>query len=107
MSRYYRICCANVGKIARIRTRDGRDFTGRIVRVTPRHVHLVPMGRRISGTELGKKHPPAVTAETTKKKESGSEILFFPFIVPLAAIIGLTIIGTAPYWGGYGGGFYW
>ncbi|MDQ0339718.1 hypothetical protein J2S00_002511 [Caldalkalibacillus uzonensis] len=40
MYRYYALCRANIGRVARIGTRDGRIFDGRISGVTPTHVYL-------------------------------------------------------------------
>ncbi|WP_025025536.1 hypothetical protein [Caldalkalibacillus mannanilyticus] len=109
--RYYQTCCQHVGKQVAIRTMDGRFYRGTISRVTKEHVYLEAAGRGVEGEKLNRKG--AVQADNSMKKEKGSEIFFFaPFIVPLAAIAGLTLIGVAslyprPYYGGYGGGFWW
>lgn len=90
---------------------DGRVYTGSITRVTSEHVYLASSGRGISGD--GKKGSElATSAVGSAKQDKGEEVFFFaPLAIPLAAIVGLTIIGTAPYWGRprpyYGGGWYW
>lgn len=41
---YYEMCRGGVGRPVRITTRDGRDHTGMIHRVTRSRVYLQPMG---------------------------------------------------------------
>ncbi|MDQ0338948.1 hypothetical protein J2S00_001734 [Caldalkalibacillus uzonensis] len=95
----YRLCCSCIGKTARIRTRDGRVLTGRICWVTPSHVHLIPVGRPVNqeNEKVTVQH-----ALADHMLQRGTEIWFFGgrIIVPLIAIMGLTIVGTAPFWGG-------
>jgi hypothetical protein len=47
MSRYYHICCANLGRAVDIRTLDNRVYTGTITRVTRSHVYMTPIGRPV------------------------------------------------------------
>lgn len=103
MSKYYTICRNNIGKKAQISTRDGRSYTGIISRVTKESVFLNQLGQRIAGKkERSSLTEKAKTAIGTTVKPKGQQILF-PGIIPLAAITGLTVIGTAPFYGGYGG----
>lgn len=109
MHRHYYTCRSNIGKKCTIRTVDGRIYTGAVTRVTREHVYLSEIGRGISGNERNAKIM-ATTADGENSKGKGSEVFFFgSFAVPLAAIVGLTIVGTAPFWGrsfyGYGGGY--
>jgi hypothetical protein len=110
--RYFHVCRSCMGKAVMIRTRDGGLYRGRVGRVTSTHVYMSPIGRGIEGedTKSVTSSTMAKTAETTNTKEEGSGVYYFTPVIPLAAILGLTLIGTAPYWGGYGpyggGGFY-
>jgi hypothetical protein len=54
---YYRLCCRHYGKPARIIDRAGRRHFGRIVKVTPTHVHIQPSRRRIAGFGYGYYRP--------------------------------------------------
>jgi hypothetical protein len=102
MSRFYHTCCTHIGKCVNLCTIDGRRYHGRIVNVTPTHVHLMPIARRITQDELNKESHKIQTAIASKQKENGEEIFFNPSIIPLAAIYSLLVVGTAPYWGGFG-----
>lgn len=118
MSHLYQLCCSCLGKTVRIRTRDGRLFTGRMHRVTPTHAHLLPIGRHIADNQQARTSEayPALGTGGSDLPQ-GKEIFWFgfPLIIPLAAIVGLTIVGTAPFWGwgglgsrGFGGpGLFW
>lgn len=103
---YYHRCCSCLGKCVLIRTQDGRALHGRVNRVTYDHVYLSPIARGIDyeANQLQVHKSTALTAVGVDKAELGEEIFFGPFIVPLAAIVGLTIVGTAPFWGR---GFFW
>ncbi|MDQ0337232.1 hypothetical protein J2S00_000002 [Caldalkalibacillus uzonensis] len=86
MSRYYALCRANIGRVARIGTRDGRIFDGRISRVTPTHVYLTPVAGGIASDQLSQAI--GQTADWTKTKEKGSQVqfFFFPFAIPFFSI---------------------
>lgn len=102
-NRYYRMCRGNIGKNVRVQTREGRMYTGVISRVTQESVYLSASGMGIEGKEDTSFVNKVKTAEGTSSREKGTEIYFFPYIVPLAAIAGLTIIGASPFFGGFGG----
>lgn len=55
MSRYYDLCTRNVGRPVVVRTVDGREYRGRIARVTQTHLFIGPFGRPVS-TEQGGYH---------------------------------------------------
>jgi hypothetical protein len=95
----YHYCCSCLGKTVRVSTRDGRRYCGRVVRVTPEHLYLSSGGEPL-GTRPGETYL-AQHALGQLDNASITPVFFFfsPFIVPLAAIIGLTIVGTAPFWG--------
>ncbi|EGL82733.1 hypothetical protein CathTA2_1741 [Caldalkalibacillus thermarum TA2.A1] len=83
--RYYHLCRANIGRIAYIRTRDGRRITGRVDRVTPTHVYITPFGHGVSlEQKVEEGTPDAKHAITTTSKEKGEEVLFFFFPVAIA-----------------------
>lgn len=103
MSRFYHICCAHMGRTVNLLTVDGRRYLGRIVNVNSTHVHLMPVAQRINQDEINEESPKTTTATTSKQRENGEKILLGPQIIPLAAIFGLLAVGTAPYWGGFGG----
>lgn len=44
MSRYYKVCCENIGRPVCVRTVDGKEYRGYIRRVTQTHVYLEPIG---------------------------------------------------------------
>lgn len=88
-----------------IRCQDGRLHQGRIVRVTPSHVYLVPMASPIS--DKGKKNSTKLVdhALGTNKAAKASEVLFFfPLAIPLAAILSIGLIGAAA---AYNPWFWW
>jgi hypothetical protein len=101
---YYRMCCDNIGKVACIRSVDGRVFSARINGVTPTHIHLSPVGRGIEGERQEESKIAAKTADATLEKKEGSEVLFFfPFFFPLASIAAIAFAAAArPYGYGYG-----
>ncbi|WP_188622960.1 hypothetical protein [Caldalkalibacillus thermarum] len=87
--RYYHLFRANIGRIAYIRTRDGRRITGRVVRVTPTHVYITPFGHGVSlEQKVEEGTPDAKHAITTTSKEKGEEVwcFFFAVAIALAAI---------------------
>ncbi len=102
MHHLYRVCCSCLGKTVRVQTRERRIFAGRVVRVTPEHLYLMPVARPVQKTGKDFTAQPALG----KTGEGRATSIFFigPYIIPLAAIIGLTIVGTAPFWGGFGYG---
>lgn len=102
-NRYYRMCRSNIGQNVRVQTREGRMYTGVISRVTQESVYLSTSGMGIEGKEDTSFVNKVKTAEGISSRVKGKEIYFFPYIVPLAAIAGLTIIGASPFFGGYGG----
>lgn len=115
MHRYYHTCRSHVGKVVDLTCRDGRHYVGRIRHVTHEHVYMESVGRRINGKEDNKEQQLQHAVGKTDKEQNGERIFFFaPFAIPLAAIAGLTIVGTAPFWGrgfygrgvGYGRGFW-
>ncbi|MDA1475032.1 hypothetical protein [Bacillus changyiensis] len=53
MDRYYRMCHQNIGKVARIRDKRGRDHVGKIVRVSPNTVYIAPPRRGPGGFGYG------------------------------------------------------
>lgn len=104
---HYHTCRSNIGRHCRIQTVDGRVYSGRIADVTRDHVVIEPVGRTISSDDHNVK---ASAAVSSTQKESGEPIWWYyggfrrPFIVPLAAIAGITLIGlsaTRPY------GYWW
>jgi|GEM_PF-5074139 len=115
--RIYQTCCSCIGKNVAINTVNGRVYQGRISRVTKEHVYLESIARPVEGEQT--KSILAKQADgVTNNEEKGTEIFFFAPIIPLAAIAGLTLIGTAPYYSrpyyrpygpgfGYGPGFWW
>lgn len=94
--RYYHMCSSNIGRVATIRTYDGKEYCGRISRVTGTHVYLTPVGRGISDKDEKEFKTLAKHAVSSKKDEKGSEVqFFFPFVIPLAAIAALTFAAAA------------
>jgi hypothetical protein len=83
-----------MGQVVSIQTSAGRRYVGRVSRVTSEHVYLHQTGSGIKADGKVK----AITADGKGNGQAGEEIFFAPFIVPLAAIVGLTIVGTAPFW---------
>jgi hypothetical protein len=69
MSRFYHTCCTHMGKPVNLCTVDGRRYHGRIVNVTPTHVHLMPIARRIIQDEIKEESPKIQTACTSTQKE--------------------------------------
>lgn len=53
MSRYYKMCCDNIGKPVCIKTIDGQEHRGIIRQVTPTHVYLDPLPNRSGGFGAG------------------------------------------------------
>lgn len=53
MSRYYHVCCENVGRPICIRTVDGVEYRGIIQRVTQTHVYLEPIPGSHAGYGYG------------------------------------------------------
>jgi len=105
MHPYYSICRSYMGKPVLLSTRDGRQYQGKITRVTQQEVYLAQLAQQVHGKQKGKVG--ATTAAGSREKVKGEEILWgAPFAIPLAAIVGLTIVGTAPFWGRPYGGFY-
>lgn len=100
--RYYHICSSNIGRVATIRTYDGRVYSGRIGRVTESHVYFTPVGGGISGKDNKKLKKIAKNAVASEKGDKGSEIFFFFF--PFAAIAALTFAAAATPFYGFGFG---
>lgn len=94
--RFYHMSRRYMGREVTIRCRDGAVRHGRIMRVTPTHVYLTPISRTISDHEGKITKDLAKTAESRSSQEEGEEIqFFFPFAIPLAAILGITLIAAA------------
>jgi hypothetical protein len=71
--------------MARIGTRDGRIFDGRISHATPTHVYLTPVAGGIASDQPSQAI--GQTADWTKTKAKGSEVqFFFPFAIPFFSI---------------------
>ncbi|MDQ0338946.1 hypothetical protein J2S00_001732 [Caldalkalibacillus uzonensis] len=99
MSYYYHLCRRNIGRGAIIRTRDGREFRGIISRVTPTHVLLTPMSRRVSGKTAEGVRYEAQTAKTDNRQPEGTEILW-GWWLPFLAISSLAFLPffLFPFW---------
>jgi hypothetical protein len=84
---YYNVCCSNIGRGVCITTTNGKVYRGVICQVTPSHVHITPIGRRISEDTTKDLSTAVTTAKGTKQKEEVTEVQF-----------------RRPYgYGGYGG----
>lgn len=96
MSRIYHACLRYRGRLVWVRCRDGRLYQGRIVRVTPSHVYLIPAARPIAERDREMGGQPFNHALGTKQQARAQEVLFFyPLVIPLAAIISIGLIGAA------------
>lgn len=95
--RYYGICCSNIGRVADIRTRDGRSISGKICGVTSSGVRISPVGTGISDqTKKNAVNIIGTSAMDTNEKKEGDEIFFFaPFFFPFVTIAALTIAAAA------------
>jgi hypothetical protein len=104
MHRNYYVCRNHIGKAVTIRTVDGRSYHGKVTNVTQEEVHISSLGMGINGEQQSiKKLASNANANEEQLQQLGEGIFFFaPFIIPLAAIAGITLIGTAPFWGRYG-----
>lgn len=98
MSQYYYICQRHIGRPVRVHTRDGRVYEGMIARVTPTHVLLRPMGRRISGEKGAGLSYEAQTAEMRGDVPEREEVLFFCCWIPFFAIAALFLLPFAFWW---------
>lgn len=80
----YSLCQSNLGNYVAIQTSDGQIIQGRIESVNDTHVYIIPEDPTVSGQEASR----------------GAGSRFFPAMaIPLAAILGITLIATAPCWG--------
>ncbi|GAA0379291.1 hypothetical protein [Bacillus horti] len=102
----YEACYSCLGKNVVLQVIDGRELRGVVNHVTDEHIVLSPM---IGGDVFGVQDSQAGSHSIVENNEIGEpERGFFnPYIVPLAAIAGLAVVGTAPFWGGggFGGGY--
>jgi hypothetical protein len=73
---YYNVCCSNIGRGVCITTTYGKVYRGVICQVTPTHVHIAPIGRRISEDTTKNLSSVVTTAKGTKQKEEVTEIQF-------------------------------
>jgi hypothetical protein len=73
---YYNVCRSNIGRGVCITTTYGKVYRGVICQVTPTHVHIAPIGRRISEDTTKNLSNEVTTAKGTKQKEEVTEVQF-------------------------------
>lgn len=86
---YYSLCHDNLGNYVSIQTSDGQIIKGRIQNVNHTHVYVLPEYETDTGLDYG-----------DQRSRSPQHGRFFPALaIPLAAILGITLIAAAPCFG--------